>query len=56
MEKKIELTLVNNKSLDVQGFGIHNRGQAKSYPEKVALSLLNNSTWERTKKAKEAKI
>ena len=53
--KKIELTLVNNKALDVVGFSIHKRGESKAYPEAVALSLLNNPTWERTKKTKEVK-
>jgi hypothetical protein len=60
MTKMIELTLVNNKQLLVVGangksYGKHKRGESKPYPEEVALSLLNNPTWARTKKSKEVK-
>jgi len=58
--KTIELTLVNNKALEVtdprgKSYGKHCRGESKAYPEDVALSLLNNPTWQRTKKSKEVK-
>lgn len=47
--KSIDLTLINNKRLIVDGFGEHRRGESKAYPEKIAESLLNNTTWQKTK-------
>lgn len=59
---KITLKSLRIKEREIPGFGLHQPGQEKAYPEKVARSLLHENNgrnpgcevWEEIKPAKKA--
>jgi len=54
-KKTIDLKLVNNKALDVPGYGIHKRDMVKTYPADFAEKLLVSDTWAKVETKKEKK-